>query len=186
FLHVALPIFFSVFAYVVCLNNASLTILSQQKGLKSEVGLINYLNAFVVILIVMSFTFSLFGFIFAEPLLLLLDTPSDILPMAKSYLRINFIGVLFLFGYNFVSTVLRSIVDSKNPLKFVSVAVVLNLVLDPFFIAVLDFGVSRAAYATIFSQGFAFIYGLTFVLKNKLAPFQFPRKPKLKEVKLIL
>src|SRR5699024_11714294 len=49
-----------------------------------------------------------------------------------------------------------------------------------------DFGVSGAAYATIFSQGFAFIYGLTFVLKNKLAPFQFPRKPKLKEVKLIL
>lgn len=179
-------IIFTVLAFVVGLNNAALTILSQQKGLKSEVGLINYLNAFVVILIVMSFTFSLFGFIFAEPLLLLLDTPSDILPMAKSYLRINFIGVLFLFGYNFVSTVLRAIGDSKNPLKFVSVAVVLNLVLDPFFIAVLDFGVSGAAYATIFSQGFAFIYGLTFVLKNKLAPFQFPRKPKLKEVKLIL
>lgn len=179
-------IIFTVLAFVVGLNNAALTILSQQKGLKSEVGLINYLNAFVVILIVMSFTFSLFGFIFAEPLLLLLDTPSDILPMAKSYLRINFIGVLFLFGYNFVSTVLRAIGDSKNPLKFVSVAVVLNLVLDPFFIAVLDLGVSGAAYATIFSQGFAFIYGLTFVLKNKLAPFQFPRKPKLKEVKLIL
>lgn len=179
-------IIFTVLAFVVGLNNAALTILSQQKGLKSESGLINYLNAFVVILIIMSFTFSLFGFIFAEPLLLLLDTPSDILPMAKSYLRINFIGVLFLFGYNFVSTVLRAIGDSKNPLKFVSVAVVLNLVLDPFFIAVLDLGVSGAAYATIFSQGFAFIYGLTFVLKNKLAPFQIPRKPKLKEVKLIL
>src|SRR5699024_7772864 len=158
-LHDALPIsvsisgaiIFTVLAFVVGLNNAALTILSQQKGLKSEVGLINYLNAFVVILIVMSFTFSLFGYIFAKPLLLLLDTPSDILPMAKSYLRINFIGVLFLFGYNFVSTVLRAIGDSKNPLKFVSVAVVLNLVLDPFFIAVLDLGVSGAAYATIFS-----------------------------------
>src|SRR5699024_11937205 len=63
-------IIFTVLAFVVGLNNAALTILSQQKGLKSEVGLINYLNAFVVILIVMSFTFSLFGFIFAEPLLL--------------------------------------------------------------------------------------------------------------------
>src|SRR5699024_12827088 len=92
----------------------------------------------------------------------------------------------FLFGYNFVSTVLRAIGDSKNPLKFVSVAVVLNLVLDPFFIAVLDLGVSGAAYATIFSQGFAFIYGLTFVLKNKLATFQFLLKPKLKKVKLII
>src|SRR5699024_130192 len=81
---------FTVLALVGGLTNAALTLLSQQKGLKSEVGLINYLNAFVVILIVMSFTFSLFGFIFAEPLLLLLDTPSDILPMAKSYLRINF------------------------------------------------------------------------------------------------
>src|SRR5699024_12204786 len=76
-LHDALPIsvsisgaiIFTVLAFVVGLNNAALTILSQQKGLKSEVGLINYLNAFVVILIVMSFTFSLFGFIFAKPLL---------------------------------------------------------------------------------------------------------------------
>src|SRR5699024_12683957 len=71
-------IIFTVLAFVVGLNNAALTILSHQKGLKSEVGLITYLNEFVVILIVMSFTFSLFGFIFADSLLLLLDSLSDI------------------------------------------------------------------------------------------------------------
>src|SRR5699024_9638335 len=52
--------------------------------------------------------------------------------------------------------------------------------------AMLNLGVSMTVYTTIFTQGIAFIYGLTFVLKNKLAPFQFPRKPKLKEVILIL
>src|SRR5699024_12566738 len=97
-------------------------------------------------LIVMSFTFRLFGFIFAQPLLLLLDTPSDIRPMAKSYLRINLIGVLFLFGYNFVSTDLRSLCDSKNPFMFVYRAFVLILVIDSFLIAVFALSVRGARY----------------------------------------
>lgn len=183
---IASTIVFTVLAFVIGLNNAALTILSQQKGLKSDTGLRKYLNAFVVILTIMSLALGLFGFLLSEPLLRLLNTPEDILPMAQDYLRINFIGVLFLFGYNFISTVLRSLGDSKNPLKFVALAVVLNIVLDPLFIAVFKLGVGGAAYATILSQGVAFLYGLYFVLSKKLAPFQLPRKPAWQEVKLIL
>src|SRR5690625_4989912 len=94
--------------------------------------------------------------------------------------------MLFLFGYNFISTVLRAIGDSKSPLKFVTIAVVFNIFLDPLFISGFNFGVQGAAYATILAQGTAFIYGMFLVLRNKLAPFQLPKVPKLKEVKLIL
>lgn len=183
---VSSAIIFTMLAFVIGLNNAALTILAQQKGKESEEGLARYLNAFVVILTFLAVAFSVFGFIFSEVLLGLLGTPEELLPMAKTYLRINFIGMLFLFGYNFISTVLRAIGDSKSPLIFVIIAVLLNVGLDPLFIAGFNFGVAGAAYATIIAQGLAFLYGMFFVLKNKLAPFRMPTLPLWTEVKLIL
>ncbi len=179
-------IIFTVLAFVIGLNNAALTILSQQKGKDNEEQLKSYLNAFVVILTVLAITFSLLGFVFSEQLLGLLGTPDDLLEMAKGYLRINFIGMLFLFGYNFISTVLRAIGDSKSPLMFVAIAVALNTVLDPLFIAGFNLGVEGAAYATIIAQGTSFLFGLIMVLRNKLVPFSLPSVPKWAEVKLIL
>lgn len=179
-------VIFTMLAFVIGLNNAALTILSQLKGKENEKELTHYLNAFVVILSILALIFSVVGFLLAENVLKLLGTPVELLPLAKGYLQINFIGMLFLFGYNFVSTVLRAIGDSKSPLKFVTIAVVLNLFLDPLFIAGFNLGVNGAAYATILAQGVSFIYGVTFVLRNRLAPFQLPKKPKWKEVKLIL
>lgn len=179
-------IIFTVLAFVIGINNAALTILSQQKGKGDNRGLKRYLNAFVIILTVLAVLFSLLGFIFSENLLSLLGTPEDVLPMAKDYLRINFVGMLFLFGYNFISTVLRAIGDSKSPLIFVSIAVLLNIGLDPLFIAGFDLGVAGAAYATIIAQGLAFLYGLFFVLRNKLAPFTLPKRPAWSEVKIII
>lgn len=179
-------IIFTVLAFVIGLNNAALTILSQQKGKDDEEGLTQYLNAFVVVLTVLAISFSVLGFLFSEQLLAILGTPEELLEMANAYLRINFIGMLFLFGYNFISTVLRAIGDSKSPLMFVSIAVLLNIGLDPLFISGFNLGVAGAAYATILAQGLAFLYGLFFVLKNKLAPFTLPTLPVWSEVKLIL
>src|SRR5699024_2149624 len=112
-------IIFTMLSFVIGLNNAALTILSQQKGKGNKAGLKNYLNAFVVVLTTLAILFSITGFLFSERLLNILGTPTDILPLAKGYLQINFIGMLFLFGYNFISTVLRAIGDSKSPFKFV-------------------------------------------------------------------
>lgn len=72
----------------------------------------------------------------SDTLLGVLGTPESIRVEAKDYLQITFLGILFLFGYNFISTVLRALGDSKTPMRFVGVAVVLNVVLDPFFIRV--------------------------------------------------
>src|SRR5690625_4064081 len=61
-------IIFTVLAFIIGLNNAALTILSQQKGKDSEVGLKRYLNAFVVILLSMALLFSVIGFFLSTPL----------------------------------------------------------------------------------------------------------------------
>ncbi len=177
---------FTVLSFVIGLNNAALTILSQQKGRGSEAGLRRYLNAFVVLLSIMSVALGLAGFFLSEWILRLLGTPEAMLPMAASYLKINFIGILFLFGYNFIGTVLRSVGDSKTPLYFVLTAVVLNAILDPIFIAGFGWGIEGAAYATIFSQGVAFASGAIYTVRRKLVPFSKPYVPARREVLAIL
>lgn len=177
---------FTVLSFVIGMNNAALTILSQQKGRSDDEGLRRYLNAFVVILSVLSIGLGVSGFFLSETLLGLIGTPESIMGRASEYLQITFLGMLFLFGYNFISTVLRALGDSKTPMRFVLVAVLLNIVLDPLFIHTFGLGVRGAAFATVLSQGLAFLYGLTHVLRKKLVPLRAPTPPAWPEVRTIL
>jgi len=179
-------VIFTVLSFVIGLNNAALTILSQQKGRKNEEGLKRYLNAFVVMLSGMSIALGIIGFFMSESILRLLGTPDAMFDMAVSYLQINFIGMLFLFGYNFIGTVYRSVGDSKTPLYFVLIAVILNTILDPIFIYQFGWGIEGAAYATILSQAVAFGIGLYFTLRKGLVPFSKPYIPARQEVLDIL
>src|SRR5690606_23517452 len=90
-------IIFTVLSFVIGMNNAALTILSQQRGRRDEIGLKGYLNAFVVIISAMAIFLGITGFLLSELLLRLLNTPDEILAGAKAYLQINFLGILFLF-----------------------------------------------------------------------------------------
>lgn len=179
-------VIFTILSFIIGINNATLTILSQQKGKQNEVGLKNYINAFIVVLTAMSALLGAIGFILSEEILTWLSTPSAMIPEATAYLQINFIGILFLFGYNFISTVLRALGDSKTPIRYVMIAVILNAVLDPLFLYVFDMGIEGAAYATILSQGISFIYGVFDTIKRGLIPFIFPKLPTADEVATIM
>lgn len=178
-------VIFTVLSFIIGINNAALTILSQQKGGDQAEGLKRYLNAFTVIQTILSVVLGIAGFLLAERILAFMGTPAVMAGEAASYLQINFIGILFLFGYNFIGTVLRALGDSKSPLYFVLIAVVLNAILDPLFISVFQLGIDGAAYATILSQGVAFMIGMIFILRKKLAPFTIPSWPHKEEAVLI-
>ncbi|RAS75886.1 MATE family efflux transporter [Priestia endophytica] len=179
-------VIFTILSFVIGVNNASLTILSQQKGKGNEEGLKNYLNAFVVTLTCLAFVLGVVGYFLARPILMMLGTPPSMVDEATLYLKINFVGILFLFGYNFIATVLRALGDSRTPLKFVCIAVLLNTVLAPLFIIQFHLGIEGAAYATLISQAFAFLYGLALIIRKKLAPFTKPSLPQKEEILLIL
>ncbi|RID83664.1 MATE family efflux transporter [Peribacillus asahii] len=176
----------TVLSFILGINNATLTILSQQRGREDNTGLKNYLNAFVVLLTSLSIVLGIIGYFFSKPILEMLNTPAEMLENATIYLQINFLGILFLIGYNFIGTVLRALGDSKTPLKFVMIAALLNTALDPIFISVFDWGIKGAAYATVLSQGLAFLLGVVYTLHGKLVPFTSPFVPKREEVFLIL
>lgn len=179
-------VIFTVLSFILGINNTALTILSQQKGRKDETGLRRYINAFNVTLLSMSVIMGVLGYALAKPILMLLGTPEVMMVDAVAYLRINAIGILFLVGYNYISTIMRAVGDSKTPLLFVGLAVCLNVFLDPLFISGFGLGVHGAAIATVLSQGLSFLLGLIYILKKKLVPFDKPSLPKWEEVKLIL
>ncbi|MDO5359483.1 MAG: MATE family efflux transporter [Jeotgalicoccus sp.] len=183
---IATTILVTILSFILGLNNAALTILSQQHGRKDDEGLKRYLNAFIVIMTVMSVVFAVIGYIFAESLLGIIGTPDDILDMTASYLQISLLGMFFLFGYNFINTVFRALGDSKTPLRIVFIAVILNAVLSPLFMIVFDLGIQGAALATVGSQTIAFLYSVYLAVKRKLVPFKMPSIPARYEVGLIL
>ncbi|KAB7706150.1 MATE family efflux transporter [Bacillus aerolatus] len=183
---VSSTVIFTVLSFIIGVNNATLTILSQLKGKDDPDHLKRYVNAFTVILTGMALGLGAAGFFLAKDILQLLGTPASMIPDAVSYLQINFIGILFLFGYNFIGIVFRALGNSKTPIRFVLIAVILNAVLDPLFIHVFKLGIDGAAYATIAAQGTAFLYGLLISMHNKLIPFSVPFLPSKEEVSLIL
>ncbi|WP_093049442.1 MATE family efflux transporter [Salipaludibacillus aurantiacus] len=178
-------VIFTILSFIIGINTAALTILSQHKGAADDEGLKKSLNAFVVILGTMTVLLGIAGFFISGYILQWMGTPDEMLPLATLYLRINFIGIIFLFGYNFIATVLRALGDSKTPVRFVLLAVILNTVLDPLFISVFDLGIAGAAYATIVSQGTAFIYGLIYSVSKAGVPFSVPFLPSVAQLKKI-
>ena len=90
--------------------------------------------------------------IWNRPIVRLLNTPGEIEDMLASYLFIIYLGLPATFISNFLSAVLRSIGESRVPLVYYAISVVLNIFLDLFYVLVLDHGVEGAAIATVISQ----------------------------------
>lgn len=175
-----------VLAFVMGVNQATLTIFAQLRGQGDSEAIRGYLSAFVVILTLLSVTISLAGYLSVDYLLAFLNTPSPILHEARLYVQINFAGTLLLIGYNFVSTVLRAFGDSKTPLYFALLATALTTVLSPLFIAVFQWGISGAALALVLAQAAVFLYSL-FYLARKYPGRRFRvRIPRWMETKTIL
>lgn len=94
----------------------------------------------------------------ALPVLHLLKTPSEILPMAMTYIRIFFAGIPITMAYNVLAATLRAMGDGKTPLYAMILASFVNIGLDVLFVMVLPFGVAGAAVATLIAQVVASVY----------------------------
>ena len=92
------------------------------------------------------------GIVAARPLLELMGSPEDVIDLAVLYVRIIFAGMPVQMLYNFCSAVLRAIGDTKRPLYFLTIAGVINIFLNLFFVISLHMSVGGVALATIISQ----------------------------------
>ena len=92
------------------------------------------------------------GYAAAYPLLRLMGSPEDVIDLAALYVRILFLGMPVQLLYNFCAAVLRAIGDTKRPLYFLTLAGVVNVVLNLIFVIMFHMSVAGVALATIISQ----------------------------------
>ena len=92
------------------------------------------------------------GVLLSEPLLRLMETPETVLPLSTIYMQIYFGGMVFNMVYNFCASILRAAGDTKSPLIYLTLAGVVNVVLNVIFVTVLHMNVAGVALATTISQ----------------------------------
>lgn len=109
---------------------------------------------------------SVVSVIFAEPLLVFLNTPTALLPMSTEYMRIACAGTIAVAAYNWINAVMRSLGDAKSPLIILAAASVVNVGLDLLFVMVFNMGVGGAALATVIAQGGSAVCGIVFAFRK--------------------
>ena len=117
----------------------------------------------LVIGLIASLCITLAGAVGLRPLLVLLDTPAEILEDAYRYIIVIDYGVLVMFAYNLCAGLLRAIGNSFMPLVFLLLSSGLNILLDLLFIARMGMGVQGAAVATVISQGVSVLLCIVYV-----------------------
>ena len=93
------------------------------------------------------------GVCFSGTFLVWMGTPENVLPLSAVYMKIYFSGITFTMVYNFAAAILRAAGDTKSPLLYLTIAGIVNVVLNIFFVTVFHMNVAGVALATTLSQG---------------------------------
>ena len=96
-----------------------------------------------------------------------LNTPAEIWDYTCEYSIVCVVGIVFIYGYNMVSAVLRGMGDSRHPFQFIAIATVINIILDLLFVGPLHMGPMGAALATVIGQATSFIFAIRLLYKNR-------------------
>ena len=107
------------------------------------------------------------GVIGAEQMLIWMQTPEEVLPLATVYLRIYFLGMISTMVYNFGSALLRAVGDTKRPLYFLLCAGVINVILNLLFVIGFQMDVMGVAIATVISETVSALLVLRCLVKEK-------------------
>jgi putative MATE family efflux protein len=157
-------------------TNAGQVIVSQLVGSGKRSELQKTIGTVTSVVLGIAVFITVLGLALCGPVLRLMKTPDEAMQGAKAYLTVVFLGSIFTFGYNLVSSLFRGMGDSRHPLIFVAISSSVNLVLDLIAVAVLGWGVVGAAAATVTGQAVALVISISYLYKNREG-FGFDFKP---------
>lgn len=127
-------------------------IVARYRGQGNDNKMNDAVHTAISLSIICGIILAIIGFFLAPELLKLMSTPEDVIGLSSLYLRIYFIGMPFMMMYNFGAAILRSVGDTKRPLYFLTIAGVVNVVLNLIFVIIFNMSVAGVALATILSQ----------------------------------
>lgn len=148
-------------------SNAGQVIIAQNIGAGRKNILHKIIGNLFTFLLSASVVLSLVSLCIHNTMLGWMNTPREAWAYASGYMMVCSAGLLFIYGYNAVSAVLRGMGDSRHPFLFVGTAALINVVLDLLFVGVFHWAAAGAALATVIGQGFSFIMGAIFIWKNR-------------------
>lgn len=106
------------------------------------------------------------GVSFSAKFLAMMGTPETVLPLSSQYMKIYFAGITFTMVYNFCAAILRAAGDTRSPLVFLSLAGVINVVLNVIFVTVFHMNVAGVALATTIAQGISAVLVVRTLMKR--------------------
>ena len=155
---------------------AGLAIITAQRyGAKDYRGLKKSFAASVVISLVVTVILTVLSLLFIRPMLQLMQTPPEIIDQAQTFISIILLGIFASVSFNLLSNVIRALGDSRTPLFFLIIAVIINVVLDLIFIIYFGMGVEGAAIATVIAQVSSSVLCLVYI-KKKMPLLQLRKK----------
>ncbi|MCF0138465.1 MAG: polysaccharide biosynthesis C-terminal domain-containing protein, partial [Oscillospiraceae bacterium] len=148
-------------------SNAGQVIIAQFSGAGRREHISKLIGTLFSFLGIAAVAMSVLCLVFRNGILGLMNTPAPAWDYAMDYTVVCCLGLVFIYGYNVVSAILRGMGDSRHPFIFISVATVLNIVLDLLFVIVFRMEVLGAALATVIGQAVSFITAIAYLIKNR-------------------
>ena len=154
-------------------------------GSKSEREIEETVHTSIALALICGIAMMATGLIACGPILRLMGTTEDVLPLSEIYLRIYFLGVPAMVLYNFGAAVLRAVGDTKRPLYFLTAAGIINVIFNLIFVIVFDLGVAGVAIATTMSQIISAVLVLSCLCKDQAVYRLHIRNVRLHKEKLL-
>ncbi len=168
------PIIFTLISLIIGIATGSTIVISQYFGAKKIEQVKKAIDTLFIFLFFASIFVGTLGIIFAEDIFRLIKLPEDAMADAVLYLRIYLSGLIFFFGFNGTSAVLRGLGDSKTPLYFMIISTIVNIGLDLLFVIVFEWGIEGVALATLIAQAGAFFTAVIYLNRtHELIRFTF-------------
>lgn len=161
---------------VMGFSNAGQVILSQYIGAGNRDRIRGTIGTMFTVTFISAVGLTIVCYLGLDAFLHAMNTPAESFDYARQYGLTCVLGLVFIYGYNLVSAILRGMGDSKHPFIFIAVATVVNLVLDLVFVAGLGMGPFGAALATVIGQGVSFLWAIFYLYRHKES-FGFDFKP---------
>lgn len=125
------------------------------------------------------------GIFLAEPMLRMMKTPDNVLPLSVTYMQIYFGGITFGMVYNFCASILRAAGDTKSPLIFLTIAGVVNVILNIIFVTLFHMNVAGVALATVISQAISAVLVVIALMRRTDSCRLVLRKMRIYKVQLL-
>ena len=168
------PIIFLLVSFIIGVTMGFTVVVSQFFGARQLDNVKKAINTLYVFTFFTSIVVSAGGMMLSRLIFKVIDLDPAIVPDAMLFLNIFLAGLIFLFGYNGTSAILRGLGDSKTPLYFLIGSVGLNIILDLIFVPVFHWGVAGVAWATVISEACAFIVQIIYLNRyHKVVKFSF-------------